>query len=189
MSDVTPVMCVVVDDVSARDSPQALRWQTGQRPESYGFAQEFLAPVHCLGPDCHVLDASRPDLDGMKPQRCIADDRRPPGGHRSIHGAWRNVARASWSQQSQGDVHTSRCLRRQGVIAPMACGLMSIQVGCARQRHHDGGLSGPGPHGAYDTKEKSQVPRHLGKDSRRPQFRTSDAGSGKALVCPTNRRR
>jgi len=75
MSDVTPIVFVVDDDVSVRESLEALihceRWQ----PQTFASAQEFLdyPPVHV--PNCLVLDVSLPGLDGLALQRLVAGER------------------------------------------------------------------------------------------------------------------
>jgi FixJ family two-component response regulator len=75
MSHVTPVVFVVDDDVSVRESLEALIRQAGWRPETFASAQEFLAHSHGLAPSCLVLDVSLPDLNGLELQSRIAAGR------------------------------------------------------------------------------------------------------------------
>lgn len=72
MSPITPVVFVVDDDISVRESLEALIRQAGWRPETFACAQDFLARTHTLAPSCLVLDVSLPDLSGLELQRQIA---------------------------------------------------------------------------------------------------------------------
>jgi FixJ family two-component response regulator len=75
MSPMTPVVFVVDDDVSVRESLEALIRQAGWQPETFACAQEFLARPHSLAPSCLVLDVSLPDLNGLELQGRIAAGR------------------------------------------------------------------------------------------------------------------
>ena len=75
MSHITPVVFVVDDDVSVRESLEALIRQAGWRPQTFASAQEFLAHTHGLAPSCLVLDVSLPDLNGLELQSRIAAGR------------------------------------------------------------------------------------------------------------------
>jgi FixJ family two-component response regulator len=75
MSDVRPIVFVVDDDVSVRESLELLiRWQ-GWRPETFASAQEFLDYPRVLVPNCLVLDVSLPGLNGLDLQGLVAADR------------------------------------------------------------------------------------------------------------------
>jgi FixJ family two-component response regulator len=75
MSDVRPIVFVVDDDVSVRESLELLiRWQ-GWRPETFASAQEFLDYPRVLVPNCLVLDVSLPGLNGLDLQGLVAGDR------------------------------------------------------------------------------------------------------------------
>ena len=71
----TPVVFVVDDDISVRESLELLIRHAGWQPECFASAQEFLARPRLLGPSCLVLDVGLPDLDGLELQRRIAHDR------------------------------------------------------------------------------------------------------------------
>jgi FixJ family two-component response regulator len=75
MSSIAPVVFVVDDDVSVRESVDALIRQAGWQSETFASAQEFLARPHTLGPSCLVLDVSLPDLNGLDLQGQIAAGR------------------------------------------------------------------------------------------------------------------
>ena len=70
-----PIVFVVDDDVSVRESLEPLIRFAGWRPETFASAQEFLARPRPLAPSCLVLDVSLPDLSGLDLQKRIAVDR------------------------------------------------------------------------------------------------------------------
>jgi FixJ family two-component response regulator len=69
----TPVVFVVDDDVSVRESLELLIRSAGWQPETFASAQEFLARARSEVPSCLVLDVSLPDLNGLDLQRRIVD--------------------------------------------------------------------------------------------------------------------
>src|SRR6266571_5443080 len=71
----TPVVFVVDDDVSVRESLELLIRSAGWQPETFASAQEFLARPRVLAPSCLVLDVSLPGLNGLDLQKRIAVDR------------------------------------------------------------------------------------------------------------------
>jgi FixJ family two-component response regulator len=71
----TPIVFVVDDDVSVRESLELLIENAGWRPETFVSAQEFLARPRTLTPSCLVLDVSLPGLNGLELQKVIAGDR------------------------------------------------------------------------------------------------------------------
>jgi FixJ family two-component response regulator len=75
MPAATPVVFIVDDDVSVRESLELLVSQAGWRPEVFASAQEFLAHPRALTPSCLILDVSLPDLNGLELQKRIAHDR------------------------------------------------------------------------------------------------------------------
>ena len=69
----SPVVFVVDDDVSVRESLELLiRW-AGWKPETFGSAREFLSRPRVIVPNCLVLDVSLPDLNGLDLQELVAD--------------------------------------------------------------------------------------------------------------------
>jgi FixJ family two-component response regulator len=69
----TPVVFVVDDDVSVRESLEHLiRW-SGWEPETFASAEDFLARSRAEGPSCLVLDMSLPNLSGLDLQERIVD--------------------------------------------------------------------------------------------------------------------
>jgi FixJ family two-component response regulator len=75
MSHTTPIVFVVDDDISVRESLEALVRFAGWRPETFASAQEFLSRPRVFVPNCLVLDVSLPGLDGLDLQKRIAADR------------------------------------------------------------------------------------------------------------------
>jgi FixJ family two-component response regulator len=75
LSDTPGIVFVVDDDVSVRESLEALIAFTGWEPRTFGTATEFLAAPPATGPSCLVLDVSLPDLNGLVLQQHIANDR------------------------------------------------------------------------------------------------------------------
>jgi FixJ family two-component response regulator len=75
VSDVTPIVFVVDDDISVRESLDALIRCVGWQAETFASAEEFLTHPRALAPSCLVLDVSLPDLNGLELQKLIAADR------------------------------------------------------------------------------------------------------------------
>jgi FixJ family two-component response regulator len=74
-STTAPVVFVVDDDVSVRESLESLiRWE-GWQVETFASAREFLERPASRAPSCLVLDVSLPDLNGLDLQRAIAPER------------------------------------------------------------------------------------------------------------------
>ena len=75
MLHVTPIVFVVDDDVSVRESLELLIRCEGWQPETFASAQEFLDYPRVLVPNCLVLDVSLPGLNGLDLQRLVAGER------------------------------------------------------------------------------------------------------------------
>src|SRR5271157_2361602 len=75
MLQVTPIVFVVDDDVSVRESLELLIRCEGWVPETFPSAQEFLDYPRVLIPNCLVLDVSLPGLTGLDLQSLVADER------------------------------------------------------------------------------------------------------------------
>jgi FixJ family two-component response regulator len=75
MSRDTPIVFVVDDDVSVRESLEALIRCEGWEPETFASAVEFLAHPRAHTPSCLLLDVSLPGLNGLDLQKRIACDR------------------------------------------------------------------------------------------------------------------
>jgi FixJ family two-component response regulator len=73
--DTAPVVFVVDDDVSVRESLESLIRLAGWQTESFESARAFLARPRLAGPGCLILDVNLPDLNGLELQQRIAGER------------------------------------------------------------------------------------------------------------------
>lgn len=70
-----PIVFVVDDDISVRESLELLIEFAGWQPETFASAEEFLARPRIATPSCLVLDVSLPALNGLELQKLIGADR------------------------------------------------------------------------------------------------------------------
>jgi FixJ family two-component response regulator len=75
MSPAKPIVFVVDDDISVRESLELLIASAGWQPEIFASAQEFLHRPRSPVPNCLILDLSLPGLNGLELQRRIAAER------------------------------------------------------------------------------------------------------------------
>ena len=75
LSQVTPIVFVIDDDVSVRESLELLIRLAGWHVEMFASAQEFLDCPRQTIPSCLVLDVNLPDLNGLDLQKRIAGAR------------------------------------------------------------------------------------------------------------------
>jgi FixJ family two-component response regulator len=73
ISEAKPIVFIVDDDVSVRESLELLIRFEGWQPEIFASAEEFLAHPRVFTPNCLVLDVSLPDLNGLDLQKLVAD--------------------------------------------------------------------------------------------------------------------
>jgi FixJ family two-component response regulator len=73
--NLTPIVFVVDDDISVRESLELLIRCEGWQPETFQSAREFLGSPRPFVPSCLILDLSLPDLNGLKLQEIIARER------------------------------------------------------------------------------------------------------------------
>src|SRR5258705_3107308 len=78
VSKATPVVCVVDDEVSVRESLEALIGTAGWRAETFASAADFLDNSPVTSPSCLVLDVSLPGLSGLDLQKKLGDRRDMP---------------------------------------------------------------------------------------------------------------
>ena len=69
MSQQQPIVFVVDDDISVRESLELLIKFAGWQPETFASAKDFLARPRISTPCCLVLDVSLPDLNGLELQK------------------------------------------------------------------------------------------------------------------------
>jgi FixJ family two-component response regulator len=75
MSTATPIVFIIDDDVSVRESLELLVRCEGWQPETFESAQAFLDRPRSLVSSCLVLDISLPGLDGLELQKRVAAER------------------------------------------------------------------------------------------------------------------
>jgi FixJ family two-component response regulator len=71
----TPIVFIVHDDVSVRESLELMLEGEGWQPETYASARDFLARPRPSVPSCLILDVTLPDVSGLDLQRRVAADR------------------------------------------------------------------------------------------------------------------
>jgi len=72
MPDVTPIVFVVDDDISVRESLELLIKHAGWQPETFASARDFLSRPRATVPCCLVLDVTLPGLNGLELQEQLA---------------------------------------------------------------------------------------------------------------------
>jgi len=75
MSSAIPIVFIVDDDVSVRESLELLIRDQNWKPELFASAQEFLDHPRKRVPSCLVLDLSLPGLNGLDLQKQLAVER------------------------------------------------------------------------------------------------------------------
>jgi len=72
-----PLVTIVDDDASVRQSARRLIRSLGHRAEAFGSAEEFLDSGHASETACLILDVRMPGIDGLELQRRLADSDPP----------------------------------------------------------------------------------------------------------------
>jgi FixJ family two-component response regulator len=72
MPQTTPIVFIVDDDVSVRESLDSLIRFEGWQPETFATAEAFLSRPRAEVPSCLVLDVGLPDLNGLDLQTRLA---------------------------------------------------------------------------------------------------------------------
>jgi FixJ family two-component response regulator len=70
-----PIVYVVDDDISVRESLALLIRFEGWQPQTFASAQDFLVTARAVVPNCLILDVSLPDLNGLELQERVAAER------------------------------------------------------------------------------------------------------------------
>jgi len=73
VTNTSPIVFVVDDDVSVRESVEDLIRSEGFEVETFASGEAFLARPRVLKPSCLVLDVTLPDLNGLDLQKRLAD--------------------------------------------------------------------------------------------------------------------
>lgn len=96
-----PLIAVVDDDISVRDSLQSLIRSAGMEVRVFGSAEEFLDVAHSRIADCVILDVRLPGMDGFELQRrLMARNYRVPIIFMTAHGydeLARSEASSAWT--------------------------------------------------------------------------------------------
>ncbi len=74
-TNAAPIVFIVDDDISVRESLAPLIRHEGWQPETFASAQEFLDRPRAPVPSCLVLDVSLPGLNGLDLQKRVAGER------------------------------------------------------------------------------------------------------------------
>src|SRR6202041_2792132 len=75
VSNVTPIVFIVDDDVSVRESLEVLIRTGGWGAECFASGRDFLARPRVETPSCLILDVNLPDLNGLDLQKQLAGER------------------------------------------------------------------------------------------------------------------
>src|SRR5580704_15939869 len=75
MAHAVPIVFVVDDDISVRESLELLISNAGWQPELFETAQDFLSRQRVVVPNCLVLDVTLPGLNGIDLQKQVARER------------------------------------------------------------------------------------------------------------------
>jgi FixJ family two-component response regulator len=73
-----PVVYIVDDDLSVRESLELLIRAAGWLPLAFSSAQEYLSHSPTSAQSCLILDVELPDINGLELQQQIAERYRPP---------------------------------------------------------------------------------------------------------------
>jgi len=69
----TPIVFIIDDDRSVRESLESLVLSTGWQAETFASAKDFLARPRVVAPSCLILDVQLPDLSGLDVQQRVVD--------------------------------------------------------------------------------------------------------------------
>jgi FixJ family two-component response regulator len=75
MPNARPIVFVVDDDISVRESLELLIRCEGWQPETFSSGHEFLARPRAVVPSCLLLDFSLPGFNGLELQKRVAVER------------------------------------------------------------------------------------------------------------------
>jgi FixJ family two-component response regulator len=71
----TPIVFIVDDDISVRESLELLIRSAGWEPEMFASGRQFLSRQRALVPNCLILDVNLPDLNGLDLQELVSVER------------------------------------------------------------------------------------------------------------------
>jgi FixJ family two-component response regulator len=73
MSRVAPIVFVVDDDISVRETLELHIRRAGWQPHTFASAEDFLAHPRVRAPSCLIVDVRLPQLNGLDLQELVAD--------------------------------------------------------------------------------------------------------------------
>ena len=152
-----PIVFIVDDDVSVRESLELMVRTAGWTPEAFSSANEFLARERVNVPSCLVLDVWLPDLNGLDVQKRVVDRVEmpiifitgqgdipmsvkamkagavefltKPFSTEALLGAIRHALDKSGEIQALRDCHASLTERERQVMERVVAGFLNKQVG------------------------------------------------------------
>lgn len=96
-----PLLAVVDDDISVRESLESLIRSVGMAVSVFGSAEEFLNSAHPKKLDCLILDVRMPGMSGIELHRhLVASDCKVPVVFMTAHGyddQARSEASSDWT--------------------------------------------------------------------------------------------
>ena len=130
-ADEAPLVAIVDDDGSVRQSTRRLIRSFGYRAEAFGSGEEFLRSAYPAQTECLVLDVRMPGMDGLEVQRRLAerdaripivfltgrasdDEERRARSAGAVEFLRKPVGKATWVQVLQKVFHGSQRVRRNG---------------------------------------------------------------------------
>jgi FixJ family two-component response regulator len=78
LAQVTPVVFIVDDDVSVRESVEFLVRHAGWQAMTFASAREFVSYPPICAPSCLILDVGLPDINGLDLQQQISEQYHSP---------------------------------------------------------------------------------------------------------------
>jgi FixJ family two-component response regulator len=127
-----PVVFIVDDDISVRESLQALVRYAGLKAETYASARDFLGRPRATVPNCLVLDIRLPDLGGLELQNHMASERTEmPIIFITGYGDVPMTVQAmkAGAVELLTDRYASLSRREREVMMLVVCGMLNKQVG------------------------------------------------------------
>jgi FixJ family two-component response regulator len=75
MMSTLPIVYVIDDDISVRESLEMVIRSAGWQPELFQSASDFLSRPKALVPHCLILDVNLPGLSGLELQKLLSENR------------------------------------------------------------------------------------------------------------------
>ena len=122
----TPMVFIVDDDVSVRESLELLIRCAGWQSQTFASAQEFLSHPRVFTPNCLILDVELPDINGLELQQQIGEDYHPPiiflTGHGDIPSSVRAIRAGALDFLTKPWRAEESLTRREREVLPLVVG-------------------------------------------------------------------